>query len=76
MYAVSSDTLVRLASGLDARCVKKLCGLVGLCFGGRMAFNLRLSRARTGVVAIRQDSNYKQLDTMKLGRKGGQIKNK
>ena len=28
---VASDTLVRLASGLDAHCVKKQCGLVGLC---------------------------------------------
>uniref|UniRef100_A0A8C8IAT6 ATPase family AAA domain-containing protein 2 n=1 Tax=Oncorhynchus tshawytscha TaxID=74940 RepID=A0A8C8IAT6_ONCTS len=36
----SSDTLVRLASGLDARCVKKQCGLVGLCIGGRMTFSL------------------------------------
>ena len=36
----------QLASGLDARCVKKQCGLVGLCIGGRMTFNLRLSRAR------------------------------
>ena len=27
------------------------CGLVGLCIGGRMTFNLRLSRARMGVVA-------------------------
>ena len=62
-----SDTLVRLASGLDARCVKKQCGLVGLCIGGSMTFNLRLSRARTGVVAMRQDSNYKQLDTTKRG---------
>ena len=35
-----------------------LRSLVGLCFGGRMAFDLRLSRARTGVVAMRQDSNY------------------
>ena len=26
---VSSDTLVRLASGLDARCVKKQCGWLG-----------------------------------------------
>jgi dienelactone hydrolase len=60
---------VRLASGLDARCDKKQCGLVGLCFGGRMAFDLRLSRARMGVVAMRQDSNYQQLDTTKLGRK-------
>ena len=57
-YGVSSDTLVRLPSGLDAHCVKKQCGLVGLCIGGRMTFNLRLSRARTGVVAMRQDSNY------------------
>ena len=56
VHGVSSDTLVRLASGLDARCVKKQCGLVWLCFGGRMAFDLRLSR--TGVVAMRQDSNY------------------
>ena len=58
VHGVSSDTLVRLASGLDARCVKKQCGLVGLCIGGRMAFNLRLSRARTRVVAMRQDSSY------------------
>ena len=57
VYGVSSDTLVRLASGLDARCVKKQCGLVGLCIGGPMTFNLRLSRARTGVVAMRQDSS-------------------
>ena len=43
VHGVSSDTLVRLASGLDASCVKKQCGLVGLCFGGRMALDLRLS---------------------------------
>jgi hypothetical protein len=35
-------------------------------FGGRMALDLSLSRAPTGVVAMRQDSNYKQLDTTKL----------
>ena len=58
VHGVSSDTLVRLASGLDARCVKKQCGLVRLCVGGRMTFNLRLSRAHTGVVAMRQDSSY------------------
>ena len=57
VHGVSSDTLVRLASGLDAHCVKKQCGLVGLCIGGRLTFNLRLSRARTGVVAMRQDSS-------------------
>ena len=54
VHSVSSDTLVRLASGLDAHCVKKQCGLVGLCIGGRMTFD----RARTGVVAMRQDSSY------------------
>ena len=58
VHGVSSDRLVRLASGLDAGCVKKQCGWVGVCFGGRMAFDLRLSQARTGVVAMRQDSNY------------------
>ena len=58
VHGVSSDTLVRLVSGLDARCVKKQSGLVGLCIGGRMTFNLRLSRARTGVLAMRQDSSY------------------
>ena len=42
-------------TGLDARCVKKQCGWVGLSFGGLMALDLRLSRARTGVVAMRQD---------------------
>ena len=45
VHGVSSDTLGRLASGLDACCVKKRCGLVGLCFGGRMAFDLGLSQA-------------------------------
>jgi hypothetical protein len=58
VHGVSSDTLVRLASGLDARCVEKQCGLVGLSIGERMTFNLRLSRGRTGVVAMRQDSSY------------------
>ena len=53
VHSDSSDTLVRLASGLDARCVKKQCGLVGFCIGGCMTFNLRLSRARMGVVAMR-----------------------
>ena len=56
VHGVASDTLVRLASGLNARCVKKQLGLVGLCIGGRMTFNLR--RARMGVVAMRQDSSY------------------
>ena len=64
-----SDTLVQLASWLDGRCVKKQCGLVGLCFGGSVALDPRLSRVRTGVAAMRQDCNY-QLDTTKLGRKG------
>jgi hypothetical protein len=58
VHGVSSDTLVLLVSGLDACCVKKQCGLVGLCIGGRMTFNLRLSRAHTGVVAMRQGSSY------------------
>ena len=58
VHAVSSDTLVRLASGLDARCVKKQCGLFGLCFRGRMAFDIHLSRARMGVGAMRQDIKY------------------
>jgi dienelactone hydrolase len=57
VYGVSSDTLVRLASGLDARFVKKQCGLVGLSFGGRMALDLRLSRVRAGVVAMTKDNN-------------------
>jgi hypothetical protein len=43
VHSVSSDTLVRLASGLDVRCVKKQCGLVGLCIGGCMSVNLPLS---------------------------------
>ena len=56
------DTLVssRTSDSFWVGCalLKKLCGLVGLCFGGRMVFDLRLSRARMGVVAMRQDSNY------------------
>ena len=47
VHGVSSGAFVRLASGLDVRCVKKQCGLVGLCIGGRMSFNLRLSRAHS-----------------------------
>uniref|UniRef100_A0A8C7HBW7 Uncharacterized protein n=1 Tax=Oncorhynchus kisutch TaxID=8019 RepID=A0A8C7HBW7_ONCKI len=43
VHGVSSDTLVRLASGLDARCVKKQCGLVGLCIGGQKGQCLLLS---------------------------------
>ena len=58
VHGVSSDTLVRLPSGFDARCVKKQCGVGGVCIGGRLTFNLRLSGARTGVVAMRQDSSY------------------
>ena len=45
-------------------------GWVGLYFGGCKALNLCLSRVRTGVAAMRQECNY-QLDTTKLGRKGG-----
>ena len=72
-----SDTLVWLASGLDARCVKKQCGLVGLCIGGRMTFNLRLSRARTGVVAMRQDSSYyNNWIPQNWGEKGVKLNNK
>ena len=51
--AVHADHVARCTV---LRCVKKQCGLVGLCFGGRMV--LDLSRARTGVVAMRQDSSY------------------
>ena len=61
VHSFSSHT-----SGLDKHCVKKQCGLVGLCIRGRMALNLRLSRNRTGVVAMRQDSSY-ELDTTKKG---------
>ena len=52
---VSSDTLVWLASGLSEVCVKKQCGLAGLCFGGRMALKLRLSRDCRGAAAMGQD---------------------
>ena len=38
VHCVSSDTLVWLAPGLDARCVKKQCGVAGLCIRGRMTF--------------------------------------
>ena len=46
VHGVSSDTLVRLASGVGARGVKKQCGLVGLICVSEdvdMAFDLRLS---------------------------------
>ncbi|XP_071225304.1 opsin 8, group member c [Salvelinus alpinus] len=44
LYSVSSNTLVRLASGLSEQCVKKQCCLARSCFGGRMALDLRLSQ--------------------------------
>jgi dienelactone hydrolase len=40
---VSSVTLVRLVSRLSEQRVKEQCGLVGLCFGGRMTLDLHLS---------------------------------
>ena len=40
-----------------------------------MALDLRLSRVRTGVAAMRQDCNY-QLDIRKLGRKKAFLKKK
>jgi hypothetical protein len=44
--------------GAAGFCVKKQCGLVGLCFGGRKdTYDGCLSRARMRVVAMRQDSN-------------------
>ena len=56
-----------LASGLSGHCVKKQCGLAGLCFGGRMALDLLLSRVRKGVALMGQDCNY-QLDKTNLWR--------
>ena len=58
LYGVSSDTLVRLATGLSDQCVKKQCGVAGLCFGGRMVLNLRHSRVRRGVTTMGQDCKY------------------
>ena len=57
MYGVSSDALVWLASGISS--VKKLCGLVGLCF------DLGLSRVCTGVAAMGQD--YLPIGYHKIG---------
>jgi hypothetical protein len=73
--AVHTDTVVRCTvfpptHWFSGHCVKKQCGLVGLCFGGHTALDFRVSRVRTGVAAMRQDCNY-QLDTTKLGRKRG-----
>ena len=48
---VSSDTLVRLASGLSEQCVKKQCGLA-----------LDLRRVREGAAAMRQDRNNQKVD--------------
>jgi hypothetical protein len=66
---VSSDTLVRLASGLSEKCIKKQCGLAVLRFGGEMALYLHLSQVSRGIAAMNQDCNY-QLDTTKLKRNG------
>ena len=65
LYGVSSDTLVRLASGVSEQCVKKQCGLAGSCFGVRVALDLCLSQVRTGVAEMGQYCNYQ------LGRKRG-----
>ena len=65
MHSVSSDTLVRLASGLDARCVKKQCGLVGLCFGGRICHVRRIEE--TSVIRIHSSFN-EQSYTNKLNK--------
>uniref|UniRef100_A0A4W5NMC8 Heteroous nuclear ribonucleoprotein L like n=1 Tax=Hucho hucho TaxID=62062 RepID=A0A4W5NMC8_9TELE len=51
VYCVSSDTLVWLASGLSEHCVKKQCGLAGLCFGGCLALDLHLSRVLCVIVS-------------------------
>ena len=49
VYCVSSDTLVRLASGLSEQCVKEQSSLAGSCFGGCTALDLRhLSRCSNG----------------------------
>jgi hypothetical protein len=42
---LSSDTLVRLASGLSEQCVKKQCSLARSCFEGRIALDLCLSES-------------------------------
>jgi hypothetical protein len=62
---LNSVSLVRLSSGLSEQGVKKQCGLAGLCFGGCMAFDLRLSWVSMGVAVMGQVCNYQ------LGRKGG-----
>ena len=53
LYGVSSNTLLRLASGLSEQ-----CRLAGPCFGKCMALDLHLSRVRTGVAVMEQDCNY------------------
>ena len=44
-----------ITCGLSCHCVKKQCGLAGLCFGGCKALDLRLSRVRTGVTTMGHD---------------------
>ena len=53
----TSDTLVRLASGLTGHCVKNQCGLVGLCFGGRSALDLCLSLDPLSYTHLTQPTN-------------------
>jgi hypothetical protein len=69
VYGVSSDTFVRLASGLSRHCVKRQCGLAELCFGGRTALDLHLSRVRKGVAAMGQD--YQPIGYHEIGEKNG-----
>jgi hypothetical protein len=58
VHGVSSDTLVRLASGLDVRCVKKQwLGCVS-------------EDARMGVVVMRQDSSQ-TIEYHEIGEKKG-----
>jgi hypothetical protein len=55
----SSDTLVRLASGLDGHCVKKQCGLVRF----RRTHGSRPSHLPSPYGSCSDKSNYYQLDT-------------
>ena len=55
VHSVSSDTLVRLASGLDGAVLRSSAAWLGI--GGRILSTF-VSRACTGVVVMKQDSSY------------------
>ena len=63
VYSVFSDTLVQLASGFSGHCVKKQCGLVGLCCVSKDAQLSTCASPESVWEMQRRDKTNYQLDT-------------